>query len=406
MSIDSFETPEVEINPAPAEGDGYYQSKLRQWVSLCPHMGPSERTVLDILTSLTTNVSNRRKLSLDELRQMVFTNPVALGEEPTPISSSGLLRLLRKLAQLGQITADEAGTEIKFSSRKNAQHRPISMTIWRLPRHECGGSRNVFDALDVVRGEEPRFDQARAEQRGPRKRSGGPGRKSNPGQPPGSESNPWGQQSNPPSQQSNPGGSESNPDVRGDQQGQGSPITPSITPPDTPSSSSAEVADITHEVTPPTAKKKTNKSPEDIVIERTGCTPEEAAAVVTYINQQGDGRGGRIRSLSWWVENRDIHTLRQDLAMVRGSQTAAGVSYDSDPGKYLRSINGGGYRPYKNPENQDVYDEPLLPPTQPAKNGVKGGVRGEVAPQATYDQLADMPEEDALARFMFGEQPA
>lgn len=156
----------------------------------------------------------------------------------------------------------------------------------------------------------------------------------------------------------------------------------------------------------PAPKKKTNKSPEDIVIERTGCTPEEAAAVVTYINQQGDGRGGRIRSLSWWVENRDIHTLRQDLAMVRGSQTAAGVSYDSDPGKYLRSINGGGYRPYKNPENQDVYDEPLLPPTQPAKNGVKGGVRGEVAPQATYDQLADMPEEDALARFMFGEQPA
>lgn len=172
------------------------------------------------------------------------------------------------------------------------------------------------------------------------------------------------------------------------------------------SSSSAEVADITHEVTPPAPKKKTNKSPEDIVIERTGCTPEEAAAVVTYINQQGDGRGGRIRSLSWWVENRDIHTLRQDLAMVRGSQTAAGVSYDSDPSKYLRSINGGGYRPYKNPENQDVYDEPLLPPTQPAKNGVKGGVRGEVAPQATYDQLADMPEEDALARFMFGEQPA
>lgn len=173
-----------------------------------------------------------------------------------------------------------------------------------------------------------------------------------------------------------------------------------------PSSSSAEVADITHEATPPAPKKKTNKSPEDIVIERTGCTPEEAAAVVTYINQQGDGRGGRIRSLSWWVENRDIHTLRQDLAMVRGSQTAAGVSYDSDPSKYLRSINGGGYRPYKNPENQDVYDEPLLPPTQPAKNGVKGGVRGEVAPQATYDQLADMPEEDALARFMFGEQPA
>ena len=84
VSIDSFETPEVEINPAPAEGDGYYQSKLRQWVSLCPHMGPSERTVLDILTSLTTNVSNRRKLSLDELRQVSGESFGVVHGSPSP----------------------------------------------------------------------------------------------------------------------------------------------------------------------------------------------------------------------------------------------------------------------------------------------------------------------------------
>lgn len=321
MSTEPFEPPEVEINPAPAEGDGYYQSKLRQWVALCPHMGPSERTVLDILTSLTTQVSNRRKLSLDELRQMVFTNPVALGEEPTPISPSGLLRLLRKLSQLGQITADEDGTEIKFSSRKNAQHRPITMTIWRLPRHECGGSRNVFDALDVVRGEDPRFEQARSEQSGARRRPGGAGRKSDPEQPPGSESNPWGQQSNPPSQQSNPGGSESNPDVQGDQQGQRPPITPPITLSDTPSSSSAEVEDITNDVAP-SPEKKTKRTPEQIIIERTSCTPDEARMVVDYIEQQGDGRGGRIRSLAWWVTNREERTLLSDLAHIRRHSAA------------------------------------------------------------------------------------
>lgn len=355
MSTDPNEAPEVEINPAPAEGDGYYQSKLRQWVSLCPHMGPSERTVLDILTSLTTNVSNRRKLSLDELRQMVFTNPVALGEEPTPISSSGLLRLLRKLAQLGQITADEAGTEIKFSSRKNAQHRPISMTIWRLPRHECGGSRNVFDALDVVRGEEPRFDQARAEQRGPRKRPGGPGRKSNPGQSPGSESNPWGQQSNPPSQQSNPGGSESNPDARGDQQGQGSPITPSITPPDTPSSSSAEVADVTRQATPPTPKKKTKPLSKDqereqakaLIAQRLpDSTEQEREAIIGLVYAEAAAKGRKIGFIATYIGGRPDALLEQDLAQVRGHQPPVPRS--------------GGYQPYRNPVDQSVYDEALL----------------------------------------------
>ena len=333
MSTEPFEPSEVEINPAPAEGDGYYQSKLRQWVSLCPHMGPSERTVLDILTSLTTQVSNRRKLSLDELRQMVFTNPVTLGEEPTPISSSGLLRLLRKLAQLGQITADEDGTEIKFSSRKNAQHRPITMTIWRLPRHECGGSRNVFDALDEVRGEEPRFERSRSEQSGARRRAGGAGRKSDPEQGPGSESNPWGSESNPPSQQSNPGGSESNPDVQGDQREQEAPFSPPITPPDTPSSSSAEVEDITDAVVPEQTKKKTSK-PQDREQAKTligehfpDSADDEREAIIDLVYAEAAAKGVKIGFIATYIGGRPAALLEQDLVQVRRHSAAPTVTH-------------------------------------------------------------------------------
>lgn len=126
------------------------------------------------------------------------------------------------------------------------------------------------------------------------------------------------------------------------------------------SSSSAEVEDITDVIVPPQTKKKT-ETPEAIIERRLGCTTDEAAKTATLINQQGDGKGGRIRSLSWWVENRDLHTLRQDLAIVRGSQTSAGVSYSADPGAYLRNINKGGHQPYKNPVDQSVYDDELLP---------------------------------------------
>lgn len=391
MSTDSFETSEVEINPAPAEGDGYYQSKTRQWISLCPHMGPSERTVLDILTSLTTHVSNRRKLTLDELRQMVFTNPVALGEEPTPISPSGLLRLLRKLAQLGQITADEAGTEIKFSSRKSAQHRPITMTIWRLPRHECGCSRNAFDALAVVRGDGARFDRARAEQSGARKRPDGAGRKTDPEKQAGSESNPGGQLSNPPGQQSNPWGSESNPDVQGGQQEQGPPSTPPISLPDTPSSSSAEVEDITHEAAPPAAEKKMKRdSPEQIIIDKLSSdeaqpqggppTPEEASAVKRLVIAQAAADGIRVHSPAGYLSGRDVALLELDLATVRGLQPPAGTDPRYAPGTGSYVDPGAVYTedpkvvfgtsrpkrlhvPYRNPADQSVYDEPLLAAT-------------------------------------------
>ena len=96
------------------------------------------------------------------------------------------------------------------------------------------------------------------------------------------------------------------------------------------SSSSAEVEDVTNDVVPQVPKKKMSQSPEDIVMQRTHCTPDEARMVVDYIEQQGDGRGGRIRSLAWWVTNREERTLLSDLAHIRRHSAAPTVTECGD----------------------------------------------------------------------------
>lgn len=96
---------------------------------------------------------------------------------------------------------------------------------------------------------------------------------------------------------------------------------PSGDPSGDPSSSSSEVEDITNDVAP-SPEKKTKRTPEQIIIERTHCTPDEARMAVDYIEQQGDGRGGRIRSLAWWVTNREERTLLSDLAHIRRHSAA------------------------------------------------------------------------------------
>lgn len=159
---------------------------------------------------------------------------------------------------------------------------------------------------------------------------------------------------------------------------------------------------------PETPKKKTTKpseTPEEIVQRRTGCTPSEASAVVDLIEHQGDGHGGRIRSLAWWVANREERTLAADLAAVRRHQATPTATHcedhhaemrphgcdlcaaeikagDPDDLARLRAVlsavgetarpdlvrlldtprtrAGSGHQTYRNPIDQDVYDEALL----------------------------------------------
>lgn len=75
----------------------------------------------------------------------------------------------------------------------------------------------------------------------------------------------------------------------------------------------------------PVPEKKT-KSPESIVIERLGCTKDEARMVVDYIEQQGTSAGEPIRNIVAWVTNRPDRDLSRDLAHVRRHSAAPTVT--------------------------------------------------------------------------------
>lgn len=129
------------------------------------------------------------------------------------------------------------------------------------------------------------------------------------------------------------------------------------------SSSSAEAEDITHEVTPPAPEKKRIETSSNIISTRLAdeqCTTAEADKIAAKISAEGDGQGGSIRFLPTWVKNRDINTLRDDLAFVRGVQKPAGAptagwSWEDQLRSERRAR--GGHTPYKNPVDQSVYDE-------------------------------------------------
>ena len=137
-------------------------ARCLEWVSLCPHMGSAQKTLLQVLTCLTTETDPVCTIAPADLRTMIYASPVGIGQRPKTISASGLLRLLRALATLQQITRP-AGTPLTFSSHANAQLRAIPIRVWRYPRHGCGCPWTADDALAIAQGRPPRFAPAASE---------------------------------------------------------------------------------------------------------------------------------------------------------------------------------------------------------------------------------------------------
>ncbi|MBB6001346.1 hypothetical protein HNR25_005177 [Streptomonospora salina] len=300
-----------------AEGDGYYKAKALQWVDLCPHMGTAEKTLLRVLTNLTTKESPTRRLAPAELRQMVYSGPVEVGQAPKVISASGLLRLLRSLAEMGQITATD-GSQLRFSSGDSAQLRGISMVIWRYPRHECGCARNAFDALAITKGELPYF--------GPASSNLAAQWPARPADQPGQEVNQPGQEVNQPGQEVNQPGQEVNPDSQSDQEKQDPPS--SFSSSFSSSSSGAGVTPGTPQVDP---KEEEEESPNgrnsgadtasdpvvDTIRSTTGADAAEADAVIDRLRERARKRGAEIGSIARYVAGFDKRDLTGHLQAVR-----------------------------------------------------------------------------------------
>src|SRR5690625_3614473 len=291
-------------------------------------MGNPEKSLLRTLTNLTTKRSRSRRLRPDELRQMVYTGPVKVGEEPKLISHSGLLRLLRNLASIGQIT-DRDGGMLRFSSWESARSRAITMTVWRYPRHECGCQRNVFDALDVIRGEAPKWKPASVDESALHRPTEAD-RKAVPESLPGQEVNLPGQEVNLPGQEVNLPGQEVNLNSQGDQR---KPAPPLSLPCSLPSSSSSSGGSTTsptpeapgeeEEENSPTAKKTPDAA--ETVMARTDATAEEAEAVVDAIETEADERHTRLGApkvgqIDAYVAGFADRDLRRHLKAVRAQR--------------------------------------------------------------------------------------
>ncbi|WP_174545577.1 hypothetical protein [Nocardiopsis dassonvillei] len=138
------------------------------------------------------------------------------------------------------------------------------------------------------------------------------------------------------------------------------------------SSSSAPV--IPEPEPAPVVEKKTKKTtPEQIIIDKLSSaearpqggppTPEEAAAIKRQVISQAAADGVRVHSPAGYLSGRDVVLLEQDLAAVRGLQKP--VSASTGGFTWEDQLRGerrtrGGYTPYKNPEDQSVYDEALM----------------------------------------------
>ncbi|MFE1522328.1 hypothetical protein ACFW9I_37265 [[Kitasatospora] papulosa] len=92
-----------------------------------------------------------RKLTLWELCHLLPAKPVAPGERPSPSSVSRIRGLLRQLTLIGLVTTPE-GHRLTTSSRALAAGRGLRIRINLMPVKGYQGPRNVFDALDDVRG--------------------------------------------------------------------------------------------------------------------------------------------------------------------------------------------------------------------------------------------------------------
>ncbi|MFE1170485.1 hypothetical protein [Nocardiopsis sp. NPDC058789] len=120
-------------------------------------------------------------------------------------------------------------------------------------------------------------------------------------------------------------------------------------------------------------RKTKRESPEKVIIDKLSGTdaqaqggpptPEEATAIKRLVISQAAADGVRIHSPAGYLSGRDVALLEQDLAQVRGLQkpaqaTSGGWTWEDQQRAERRARNG--HTPYRNPENQDVYDEALL----------------------------------------------
>lgn len=168
---------------APEDG-GWHHTVMRDWIAVCPDIGPTAYRLYAITRSLVIEKRGSvRKLTLNELCKLLP------GPNGKPSSLGRIRDAIRELSAIGLYSTPN-GKAITTSSSKNAAERPLLIRINDFPANPASykGPKNAFEVLESIRGEAIE----------------GPGWKSNQGVEGGWKSNQVGQKSNQSGWDSNP----------------------------------------------------------------------------------------------------------------------------------------------------------------------------------------------------------
>lgn len=160
---------------APDDG-GWHHTVMRDWIAVCPDIGPTAFRLYAITRSLVIEKRGSvRKLTLNELCHLLP------GPNGKPSSLGRIRDAIRELSAIGLYSTPD-GKAVTTSSSKNAAERPMLIRVNDFPTKPSAykGPKNAFEVLERVRGHE---DEE-------------PGWISNQGSTPGQISNQVGQKSN------------------------------------------------------------------------------------------------------------------------------------------------------------------------------------------------------------------
>lgn len=133
---------------APDDG-GWHHTVMRDWIAVCPDIGPTAYRLYAITRSLVIEKRGAvRKLTLNELCALLP------GPNGKPSSLGRIRDAIRELSAIGLYSTPD-GKAITTSSSKRAAERQMLIRINDFPSNPSayGGPRNAFEVLESIRGE-------------------------------------------------------------------------------------------------------------------------------------------------------------------------------------------------------------------------------------------------------------
>lgn len=211
MSADQFQygpegaTPVELYGP---ENDGWYTTRVHDWIALCPGLrDPDVRGYIILRALVLEKYKNPvRKLTLTVLCELIP------GPNGKPSSLTRVRSIITGLSGAGLISTPEGGP-VKTSSRAGAAQRPIRIRINDMPAEGYSGWRNAEVKLSYIN----RMEAEKAA-----------GRNSDPGGDRSSPETDAGRNSDPAGLNSDPRGSNCDPDPGADQPEREVPLVPSF----------------------------------------------------------------------------------------------------------------------------------------------------------------------------------